>query len=163
MIAFKRILVPTDFSETSDAAIRYAVELTRGFNSALHVLHVVERNSQYDEGMEFPLGLMEGLQNSARERLNKVLTEEEKAVVRPEVVLRVGNPFLEIIGCAKEHDIDLIVMGTHGRGFVTHMLMGSVAEKVVRKAPCPVLTVRDTRHEFVLREEVEKVSVRAAH
>ena len=163
MIALKRILVPTDFSETSEAAVKYAVELSRGFNSALHVLHVVEPNSAHDEGPGFPLGLMEGIQNAARERLNKVLTEEETALGRPEAALRVGNPFLEIIRYAKENDIDLIVMGTHGRGFVTHMLMGSVAEKVVRKAPCPVLTVRDTRHEFVLREEVEKVSVRAAH
>ena len=61
-----------------------------------------------------------------------------------------GHPFVEILSDAKQHDIDLIVMGTHGRGAIKHMLLGSVAEKVVRKAPCPVLTVRHPDHEFVM-------------
>jgi nucleotide-binding universal stress UspA family protein len=88
--------------------------------------------------------------------LGKVLTEQEDKELQPEYVLRaagVGGPYVEIVRYAKERDIDIIVMGTHGRGFMAHMLMGSVAEKVVRKAPCAVLTVRHPEHEFVIPDE----------
>ena len=67
-----------------------------------------------------------------------------------EVVTRVGKPFVEIIHHARDHDVDLIVIGTHGRGAVQHALLGSVAEQVVRTSPCPVLTVRHPEHEFVM-------------
>ena len=95
-------------------------------------------------------------QNAARELLGKILTEQEDKELRAEYVLRasgLGGPYVEIVRYAQERTIDLIVMGTHGRGFVAHMLMGSVAEKVVRKAPCPVLTVRHPEHEFVIPDE----------
>jgi len=62
----------------------------------------------------------------------------------------VGSPFVEIVRYARTHDIDLVIMGTHGRGPIAHMLMGSTAERVVRKAPCPVLTVKHPEHEFVM-------------
>ena len=73
--------------------------------------------------------------------------------------MNIGHPSLEIIRYAKDHEIDIIVMGTHGRTGVGHMLMGSVAEKVVRKAPCPVLTVRHPDHEFVMPEESDAPAV----
>lgn len=72
-----------------------------------------------------------------------------------------GKRAIEIVRYAKEGDIDLIVMGTHGRGFVAHAVMGSVAEKVVRAAPCPVLTVHNAEHEFVIPEDVVQSEVRA--
>ena len=77
------------------------------------------------------------------------LTDAERQKYSAEIVTLIGSPFLEIVSYAKAKDIDLIVMGTHGRGPIAHMLMGSVAEKVVRKAPCPVLTVRHPEHEFI--------------
>jgi len=91
--------------------------------------------------------------NAAHALLSSLLTAEEQQAIRAEYVLRasgLGGPYVEIVRYAKERDIDLIVMGTHGRGFVAHMLMGSVTEKVVRRAPCPVLTVRHSEHDFVV-------------
>ena len=168
MITLKRILVPTDFSETSEAAVKYGVALTRAFNAQLYLLHVVVRHDldvivERQRAVETllaempatksPPDLDESTQHAARELLGKMLTTQEQQDLRVEYVLHaagLGGPYIEIVRCAKERDIDLIVMGTHGRGFVAHMLMGSVAEKVVRKAPCPVLTVRHPEHEFVI-------------
>jgi len=163
MIALHRILVPTDFSETSEAAVRYGVALARAFNATLYLLHVEHRHDLEIE-VEGELVVEKSLrdmgavtfpQNAARELLGKILTEQEQKDVQAEYVLRasgLGGPSVEIVRYAQERDIDLIVMGTHGRGSVAHMLMGSVAEKVVRKAPCPVLTVRHPEHEFVMPE-----------
>lgn len=163
MIVLKRILVPTDFSEASAAAARYGVALARAFRAKLHLLHVESRHD-LEIDVERELVIQKHLeasatglpQNAARELLGTLLTEEEENELQPEHVLRaagIGGPYVEIVRYAKERDIDVIVMGTHGRGFVAHMLMGSVAEKVVRKAPCPVLTVRHPEHEFVFPEE----------
>ena len=164
MITLKHILVPTDFSETSEAAAKYGVALARAFNATLHLLHVeprrdlqiiVERELVVEKYLSDPAAATSP-QNAARELLGKILTEQEEKELRAEYVLRasgLGGPYVEIVRYAKERTIDLIVMGTHGRGFVAHMLMGSVAEKVVRKAPCPVLTVRHPEHEFVIPDE----------
>jgi universal stress protein A len=160
MIALKRILVPTDFSETSDAAVKYGLALARAFDARLHLLHVAVRHElqvmvERQRVIDVFLGqdaATKSPPNAARELLATLLTAQEEKAARAEYVLRAsgaGGPYVEIVRYAKERDIDLIVMGTHGRGFVAHMLMGSVAEKVVRKAPCPVLTVRHPEHEFV--------------
>ena len=88
--------------------------------------------------------------------LFRSLSQQEETELQVEYELRAsgrGGPYVEIVRCAQESDIDLIVMGTHGRGFVAHILIGSVAEKVVRRSPCPVLTVRHPEHEFVLPDE----------
>ena len=160
MISLKRILVPTDFSETSKAAVKYAMALAQAFGGKLHVLHVSEKAST-DMATEFPLGIEASTQDAVRERLLKILTPKEEKALHPEFVMRAGAPHVEIVRYASEHNIDLIVMGTHGRGLVAHAVMGSVAEKVVRKAPCPVLTVRVPQHEFVVPEEAVE-QVRAA-
>ena len=92
-------------------------------------------------------------QNPAHELLSRLLNKDEEVELRAVYVLRAagpGGPYLEIVRYAQERQIDLIVMGTHGHGFTSHMLTGSVAEKVVRKAPCPVLTVHHPEHEFVI-------------
>jgi nucleotide-binding universal stress UspA family protein len=94
--------------------------------------------------------LRDEIEKESRQRLAAMLTNEERQRFRVETALLAGNPFLEIIRYAKAHEIDLIVMGTHGRGPIAHMLLGSVAEKVVRKSPCPVLTVREAQHQFVM-------------
>jgi nucleotide-binding universal stress UspA family protein len=167
MIALQHILVPTDFSEASEAAAKYGVALARAFNARLHLLHVESRHD-LEIIVERELVVQKHLrettaaglpQNVARELLGKILTEREEDELRAEYVLRASGrhgPYLEIVRYAKERNIDLIVMGTHGRGFVAHLLMGSVAENVVRYAPCPVLTVRHPEHEFVIPEETAK-------
>ena len=162
MIALKRILAPTDFSTASATAMRYAVAFARAFQAKLHVLHVeprhdleilVEQQLAVERVIAAQTGTPATLRNVARELLGKVLTPEDERESHAEYVLRAsgrGGIYLEIVRYAKERDIDLIVMGTHGHGFAAHMLMGNVAEKVVRRAPCPVLTVRPDEHEFVL-------------
>lgn len=154
MIALKQILVATDFSETAASALRYGCALAEAFKAELHVLHVINEPSEptwaaygyLPEITAFRKALKEG----ALANLNQVLSHDDVERFHPRLVLKWGPPFLEIVRYAREQNIDLIVIGTHGRGPIAHMLMGSVAEKVVRKAPCPVLTVRPGEHEFVL-------------
>ena len=153
MIELKRILVPTDFSEPSAAAVKYAKEFVQAFGSSLHVLHVLEDPYIFAataEGYAAPPDFCADLEKNARVRLAEVVSAAELQTLKTQVALKKGSPFVEIVRYAKSEDIDLIVMGTHGRGPIAHMLMGSVAEKVVRKAPCPVLTVRHPEHEFVM-------------
>lgn len=156
MIAVKSILVPTDFSETSDAALKYGIGLTQALGAQLFLLHVPGETGVNFEA-DFPIGQFE---NVARERLETLVSPQEAKQLRPEYAMRMGAPADEIIRYADDRDIDLIVMGTHGRSGVAHMLMGSVAEKVVRAAPCPVLTVRHPRRAFVRPEEA---TAQAAH
>ncbi len=156
MIELRNILLPTDFSEPSANAGKYGKALAETFHARLHVLHVIEESALVYplvgyEGTFPPLPqLREDVEKEVRSRLEKLLTANERQALRAELSVRTGSPFVEIIRYAKDQNIDLIVMGTHGRGPIAHMLMGSVAEKVVRKAPCPVLTVRHPEHEFVL-------------
>jgi nucleotide-binding universal stress UspA family protein len=153
MIALKRILVPHDFSETSEAAVRYALALAHNFGAKLYLLHVSDK-ARFEMATEFPLGLDGTLEDAVRERLVKILTPREQIEFRPVFEFRSGAPAAEIARYAKEADVDLIVMGTHGRGLVAHAVLGSVAEKVVRTAPCPVLTVRNPQREFVVPDGV---------
>jgi nucleotide-binding universal stress UspA family protein len=151
MITLKTVLVPTDFSECSDAALRYGRALASSFGATLHLLHVVQdpyTQPWAAEAFPTPLGdMLNEWQAQARERLCKLVPEAERAATMVTTV--VGSPALEIVRYASEQGIDLIVIGTHGRGPFGHMLLGSVAERVVRKAPCPVLTVRHPQREFV--------------
>jgi nucleotide-binding universal stress UspA family protein len=152
MIALKQILVPTDFSETSGVAAKYARALAMAFNADLHLMHVVENPYVSYDPMSFaaPDNFFEELETQTRNRLMRLLAEWEPLHPHVDVVTTRGSAFLEIIRYAQEHSIDLIVLGTHGRGPIAHMLIGGVAEKIVRKAPCPVLTVRHPQHEFVM-------------
>ena len=149
MITLKQVLVPTDFSETSEEALAYARALADAFKAKLHVLHVIPDPYSQTWSMEATGEAMPELlktwEQDARKRLDQLKTDD----VETEVVTQIGHPFVQIIRYARDHDIDLIVMGTHGWGAIAHMLLGSVAERVVRKAPCPVLTVRQPSHEFV--------------
>lgn len=138
----QNILVPTDFSESSDAALAYAQELGKPFGATIHTLHVVpdphaEAWSIEATGMNLG-GLMETWQADAERRLDELTFGD----LPHTCTTKVGQAYKEILSYTKENDIDLIVMGTHGRGVIEHMLLGSVTEKVVRTAPCPVLTVR---------------------
>lgn len=155
MISMKKILVPTDFSEPSQVALKYSKAFADQFGAALHVLHVIEESSfvytwTSPEGSLVVPNLQEEIEKTAKQQLARVLTEEEQARYQAKLLTITGSPFVEIVRYAKSESIDLIVMATHGRGPIAHMLMGSVAEKVVWKAPCPVLTVRNPEHEFVM-------------
>jgi nucleotide-binding universal stress UspA family protein len=147
MIALRQILLPTDFSEPSAVALTYAKAFAGNFQASLHVRHVVEDVYAAWEAIPF---IIEDIEKSAQRQLRDLLTDAEREQFRAQAVTRRGSPFVEIVRYAREQEIDLIVMGTHGRGPIAHMLIGSVAEKVVRKAPCPVLTVRHPEHEFVM-------------
>ena len=151
MINLKTILVPSDFSECSDAALRYGLELARRFDARLHLLHVVQdplTQPWAAEGFSAPLfEVVADWRKEAMERLAALVPAADATRVTVEAT--VAFPFNEIIRCATENNIDLIVMGTHGRGGMSHMLLGSIAEKVIRRSPCPVLTVRHPQREFV--------------
>jgi nucleotide-binding universal stress UspA family protein len=161
MIALKHILVATDFSEASDAALAYGRELARTFGTTLDVLHVVEDLGAF--ALDYPLHPELGrwqteAEAAATTRLNALLSAEDRQVLRARaVVLTARSPAQTIASYAREAmpSVGMIVMGTHGRGAVTHLLMGSVAEHVVRIAPCPVLTVRHPQHEFVLPDALQ--------
>ena len=154
MINLKRILIATDFSSPAKIAMKYGVTLAKTFDAEVILCHVVEAAhiiSQLSPTREsyFPPNLPE-LQAHEAKGLCQELLEEFGIDQTGRYLLPQGRPFFEIIQTARKEDVDLIVMGTHGRGAVAHMLLGSVAEKVVRKSPCPVLTVREGEHEFVL-------------
>jgi nucleotide-binding universal stress UspA family protein len=148
MVQLRHILVPTDFSECSDVAVRYARAFAEPFQATLHLLHVVQdpyTQPWAAEAFAAPLGdMLQDWQVRARERLDALAKGPD--ATRTIVSVQTGSPFYEIVRYASEQHIDLIVMGTHGRGPIGHMLLGSVTEKVVRKAPCPVLTVRQPPH-----------------
>jgi nucleotide-binding universal stress UspA family protein len=160
MIELRRILVPTDFSETSAAALRYGVELARRFTARLYLLHVPDRPGDA-AGAEYPIGLFETMQNAAHDELRQLLTAREVRELQPACAMRIGLPADEIVRHALDHDVDLIVMGTHGREGISRVLLGSVAEKVVRRAPCPVLTVHYPEKVFVVEDEPVRVRVAA--
>jgi nucleotide-binding universal stress UspA family protein len=153
MITLKNILVATDFSEPSDAALSYGRELARTFGATIRVVHVVDDvlTRAYGGGDGFVFAdptLQEEVETAALDQVKGLIVGDQSIGAEP-VILRSTTPAFAIVDYARAHDIDLIVMGTHGRGAVAHLLMGSVAERVVRTAPCPVLTVRHPEHEFV--------------
>ncbi len=156
MAAIRKILYPTDFSERSVVAVPLALDLARLYGAELHCLHVVDAPGEFilEDNYMLPLTTdyrpdFEELRKSAETHLDQFIAQqmaEVKDSVRKAVVI--GKPFAEIIRYARDRDIDLIVLGTHGRSALGSMLLGSVAEKVVRKASCAVLTVRHPEHRF---------------
>lgn len=162
MIALKNILVATDFSEPADAALTYGRTLARSFDATLHVLHVTQDIYLQAFGSEAYVAPVPDLQrdidDAARKHLDELLIDSDASGPATRKVLRTSNsPARSIVEYAREESVDLIVMGTQGRGGVAHLLMGSVAERVVRTAPCPVLTVRHPEHEFVVPDTLAPV------
>jgi len=151
MITIKKILVPTDFSELSKIALPYAVDLARKYGAKIIIFH------SFDEDLLTPIVYETGW--DAEKYFAKLQTDFDAAVeqflegidiegIEIESHLVSGKPFVEILKFVKEQGIDLIVMSTHGRSGLTHALLGSVTEKVVRKSPCPVMVVRHPEFEF---------------
>lgn len=151
MIQLKKILCPVDFSKYSLEALQYATHMVLQNNATLYLVHIVD-SRVYDYGGPIygqETSVMKtAIDQSTKEQLeNKLLAvvpKETKNNVK--IIILFGVPFVEIIKTAKDNDIDLIVIGTHGRTGLAHMLIGSVAEKVVRKSPCPVLTVKSKNY-----------------
>jgi nucleotide-binding universal stress UspA family protein len=152
MIALKNILVATDFSIEAESALTYGRTLARTFDATLHLLHVAD-NIYLHLGSEIVVPspeLQTDLEEAARKRLHALLVDNDPVPLRTHPIIVVSSsPALAIMEYARQVNADLIVMGTHGRSAFAHLLMGSVAERVVRTAPCPVLTVRSPEREFV--------------
>ncbi|MBI3330322.1 MAG: universal stress protein [Nitrospinae bacterium] len=143
----RHILTPTDFSEFSRQAIDYAFGLAQTFGAKLSLLYVIEMPAYPVEGYVPPssgTALLEDLERESRLELARMLPEADTTNVEVARHVVVGTPYRKIVETAKAEKADLIVMATHGRTGLSHLVMGSVAERVVRTAPCPVLTVRAT-------------------
>ena len=153
MAEIKKILFATDFSENSKWALTYALSFAQKFDARLYILHVIQQPS-------YPLGMYAEISFDAMDKFNRNISEvtakemknlcevELKGLTNYESLIINGIPFIEIIRTAKEKEADLIVVVTHGRTGLDHVLFGSTAEKVVRKASCPVLSVRLPGKEF---------------
>ncbi len=153
----KKILVPIDFSDYSKSAFKYAQEFSRYFDAEIILIYVVEP-------MVYPPDFSMGqiaiptidieLDKRAKEELEKLARNEIQPDTRFQIVIKTGKPFVEIIQTASELDVDLIIIATHGHSGVEHILFGSTAEKVVRKAPCPVLTLREPLKGFNYKDNL---------
>ena len=149
---FRRILLPSDFSECSAEAARAARRLAEIFGARLVVLHVLDEPAALDPMFrgEVPLELLRGrMEQYARESMESFVADGFRGTENVETRIASGVPYREILREARESGADLIVIGTHGRTGVEHVIFGSTAEKVVRMAPCPVLTIRQGGKEFV--------------
>ena len=158
MSRIKRLLVPTDFSPTAELALQYAIDLAPP-GASIHVLHVVDDAgllASYPEGqfvdfVKLRAALIADAEWQVADAIRRIPAPH--AVVTTEIVM--GRPVTQIVDTAKTRHVDLIVMGTHGRGAIAHLLLGSVAERVLRGAHCPVLAIRDdSRAADALAEEV---------
>jgi nucleotide-binding universal stress UspA family protein len=163
MVVLKRILVATDFGEAADVALNYGRELARTFGASLEVVHVCDNSTARGRGADgFTVdfsNLQRELEAAAQRQLDALLDEQDRTTLKARAVAVVAaTPAEAIVEHAKQARADLILMGTHGRGPVAHFLMGSVAERVVRIAPCPVLTVHHPQREFLRPEAVVAVA-----
>jgi nucleotide-binding universal stress UspA family protein len=163
MITLKNILVATDFGEAADVALTYGRTLASRFGATLHVLYVAQNVPVTGLGAESYVWSARELEcqieEAARKQLAERLMDSDKSGPQTvPVVITANSPALAIVDYARNHDVDLIVMGTHGRGALAHLFMGSVAERVVRLAGCPVLTVRHPEHEFIRPDALAAVA-----
>jgi universal stress protein A len=151
-LSLKKILVPIDFSEYSKKALRYAHRFAEQFSASLTLLYVVEPTvypADFSFGqVGFP-NVEDELRKKGEEELKAMIAEIVGDQVPSEAVVKTGLPFIEVTSYAAEQDIDLIIVATHGHTGVEHILFGSTAEKIVRKAPCPVLVVRQKEKDFL--------------
>jgi len=158
MILLNSVLVATDFGDPSRSALEYGRNLAGAFGATLHLLHVAARVMPVSAAEFDPTNLQDlqaEIVDDANRQLNLLLTDNDRAQLRAKpVVLTSTSAAHTIVEYAKETHAGLIVVGTHGRSGISHLLMGSVAEHVVRTAPCPVLVVRPNEHEFILPDPV---------
>ena len=151
MIILKKILCPIDHSDCSKEALKYAVSFALRNEAVLYLLHVIDIRT-FDENLDTITKQIadESSINNLKKKLLECVPEEIRSDMKIEAIVVQGIPFVEIIKTAKDNEVDMLVLGTHGRTGLAHMMLGSVSEKVVRKAPCPVLTVRSPNQKFVM-------------
>ncbi|MDD5435302.1 MAG: universal stress protein, partial [Nitrospira sp.] len=141
---------PTDFSESAEDASLYAISMAEKYQSKIYVVHVIEPFT-YTTDLGIDMGdQYQVMEATAKRFLDDKVTSIREKIINVEGILLSGEPFVEIIKYAKLEQVNLIIMATHGRSGFEHMLLGSVAEKVVRKSPCPVLTVKKAGQTFSL-------------
>ncbi|MDI6804675.1 MAG: universal stress protein [Bacteroidota bacterium] len=152
IINLKKILVPIDFSDFSKNALKYAVPFAKQFGAEIILVYVVEPTiypADFSFGqVGFP-SMEAEIYKRGKTELDKLAEKEIQGIVQARTRVETGKPFVEINRVAKEEEVDLIIIATHGHTGVEHIIFGSTAEKVVRKAPCPVLSIRTPEHEFV--------------
>jgi nucleotide-binding universal stress UspA family protein len=149
-ISLKRILVPVDFSPLSKKALQYALRFAEEFDADVKLVHVVEPDvpPAFDGWMIAPPVI--STNPDGAKKLKRLASSVQTARINPvQSTVRTGMPAHEIVEAAKELDVDLIIIATHGYTGWKHFAIGSTAERVVRAAPCPVLVVREKEHEFV--------------
>ena len=155
----KRVLVPVDFSDYSKNALTYAINFAKHFNAELHLIYVVEPviyPPDFSMGQIAIPSVDLEMDKRAKEELENLSKKQIPSGITTKIVVKTGKPFIEIIETAAEIDADLIIIATHGHSGVEHILFGSTAEKVVRKAPCPVLTLREPVKGFNYKNELNK-------
>jgi nucleotide-binding universal stress UspA family protein len=153
MIRYRNVLLATDFSAPAREAAAHALALAEATGATLHLLHVIEEFSYWESFSlkTFPSSDVLGeLESNARLALDDLFEEEERGGLRVETHVRHGKPFVEIIRAARDLEVDVVVIGSHGASGLAETLFGSTAERVVSKAPCAVLVVRHPEHEFIL-------------
>lgn len=146
MYQIKKILIPIDFSDYSKSALKFAIDFAKNFNAKLYLVYVIEPMiypTDFSIGQVAIPAVESDITTRAEEELKELVKQEVPPEMESEVIIKSGKPFLEIIETATEIDCDLIIIATHGHTGVEHLLFGSTAEKVVRKAPCPVLSLRE--------------------
>ncbi len=145
-VMFQRIFVPTDFSACADEALAVAIELAKKFESHLTLVHACEPPTYAYMGMvSTPLDLVTPVQDAAREALREAAEVLKAKYPNSDALLLFGNAAVELLAAIDKNKADLVVMGTHGRTGLTHVLLGSIAERIVRTSPVPVLTVRQRK------------------
>jgi universal stress protein A len=144
-----RILVPVDFSECAQTAVRYALGMAAQFEAEITLVHVVEQIIYPGDWMYPPLAMSDFAVEKRDEVLTKMQALVKKSDIDVKTEVRVGRAWQEVVDLAKESKTDLIVLATHGYTGLKHVLLGSVAEKILRHAPCPVLTVRPDERDFL--------------
>lgn len=145
-----KILVPTDFSPYAEAAMRYALDLAQDYSAELLLLHVIpERDLRaiFDYPLGFPLEqVLHEYQDKAEQHCAQVAAQAQHQGIPVTPLVSFGVPYEKIVQVAKDHHVDLLIIATHGRTGLSHAMLGSVAERVVRLAPCPVVTIKPTMH-----------------
>jgi universal stress protein A len=144
MDGYQRILIAADFSDLTTTVLQHTRLLADRFQATVHVLHVVEdpvRGVALEEAYVLPPDFVEQAEQRSRALLEQVFSPDDRQKYRAELSIREGSPFVEIVRYARDQQIDLILMGTHGRSAVSQMFVGSVVRQVMRHAPCPVLVV----------------------
>ncbi len=154
MIKIERILFPTDFSPTAEHALKYALTFASEHKAKLYVMHVIQDPDSPvvfgEEGASVAPPSFEKMEARAKKAIQQLIPEQYMKELDIENIIVRGRPLKEILKCAKKYNIDFLTMASHGRKGISHILMGSLAEKVVQMAPCPVLIIKHPEHEFVL-------------